>query len=109
MAIWQFVLLIAGLQHVLANTEKAIFLGPETVNIPSAKPSLDDLNIDILTPTNWSIRTHIEAEFPSDSRKAGKPTWLLLDNLTEGQRYELRVCWAATVSLIIAITRFYTC
>ena len=83
---------------VYANTEKAIFIGPLSVNIPSAHPTLEDLHVDTLTPTNWAIRTHLEARFPSISSPHGKATWLILDDLTEGQRYEVRVCWAATVS-----------
>ncbi|KAI1139964.1 hypothetical protein F5Y05DRAFT_337376 [Hypoxylon sp. FL0543] len=79
-----------------ANTEKAIFLGPPTVNVPSAHPTLGDLHIDTLSPTNWAIRTNLEARFPSISKPHGKATWLILDELTEGQRYEVRVCWAAT-------------
>ncbi|KAI2632272.1 hypothetical protein GGR54DRAFT_635038 [Hypoxylon sp. NC1633] len=81
---------------VYANTEKAIFLGPPTVNIPSAHPTLNDLHLDTLTPSNWAIRTHLEAQFPNISSPHGKATWLILDGLTEGQRYEVRVCWAAT-------------
>ncbi|KAI1381602.1 hypothetical protein F4677DRAFT_403564 [Hypoxylon crocopeplum] len=81
---------------VCANTEKAIFLGPPTVNIPFAHPTLDDLHVDILTPSNWTIRTHLEAKFPNISSPHGKATWLILDDLAEGQRYEVRVCWAAT-------------
>jgi hypothetical protein len=83
---------------VVANTEKAIFLGPRTSNMPTSHPNLDDLRVDILTPKHWTLRTHLEAEFPSAESKHGKSTWLVLDQLTEGQRYELRVCWAATVS-----------
>ncbi|KAI1408123.1 hypothetical protein F5Y13DRAFT_113254 [Hypoxylon sp. FL1857] len=79
-----------------ANTEKAIFLGPPTVNIPATHPTLDDLHVDTLTPTDWAIRTHLDARFPSISAPYGKATWLILDELTEGQRYEVRVCWAAT-------------
>ncbi|KAI1388641.1 uncharacterized protein F4822DRAFT_252429 [Hypoxylon trugodes] len=80
-----------------ANTEKAIFLGPATVNIPSAHPTLTDLHIDTLSPNNnWAIRTHLNAQFPNSSLPHGKATWLILDELTEGQRYEVRVCWAAT-------------
>ncbi|OTA52502.1 hypothetical protein K449DRAFT_402909 [Hypoxylon sp. EC38] len=81
---------------VCANTEKTIFLGPPTVNTPFAHPTLGDLHVDTLTPTNWTIRTHLEAQFPNISAPHGKPTWLILDELTEGQRYEVRVCWAAT-------------
>ncbi|KAK8009266.1 hypothetical protein PG991_011817 [Apiospora marii] len=81
---------------VAANTEKAIFLAPNNINIPSAHPNLDDLQVDTLTPDKWAIRTYLQAQFPTESAKYGKPTWLVLDQLTEGQRYEVRVCWAAT-------------
>lgn len=83
---------------VCANTEKVIFLGPATVNIPSTHPTLDDLHVDTLTPANAAVRTHLEAQFTNASSPYGKATWLVLDELTEGQRYEVRVCWAATVS-----------
>ncbi|RYP40798.1 hypothetical protein DL767_001444 [Monosporascus sp. MG133] len=91
-------LFTAATTRVSANTEKTIFLGPPTVNLPSAHPSLDDLQVHTLTPDNWQVRTHLEAQFPSFSYPSGKPAWLILDELTEGQRYEVRVCWAATVS-----------
>ncbi|KAI1659322.1 hypothetical protein F4813DRAFT_28741 [Daldinia decipiens] len=81
---------------VCANTEKAIFLGPPTTSIPFSHPTLGDLHVDTLTPTNGAIRTHVEAQFPNISLPHGKATWLVLDELTEGQRYEVRVCWAAT-------------
>lgn len=80
-----------------ANTEKTIFLGPPAVDIPSAYPSLEALRLDSLTPDNGLIRTHLEAQFPSSLYPNGRPTWLILDGLSEGQRYEVRVCWAATV------------
>ncbi|ETS78929.1 hypothetical protein PFICI_08782 [Pestalotiopsis fici W106-1] len=80
----------------LANTEKAIFLGPKTINLPPTHPNLQDLRIDTLTPAKWNIRTLLNAQFPTDGARFGKATWLVLDELTEGQRYEVRVCWAAT-------------
>lgn len=94
---------------VLANVEKVVFLGPKAVNIPSQHPTLSDLHLDVLDPGNsssskgWSIRTNISAAFPpkltypEDENLKGKQTWLLLDNLIEGQRYEVRICWVATV------------
>lgn len=84
---------------VLANTEKAIFLGPEPVTIPLTHPTLSDLRLDTLTPTNLTLRTQLAAQFPSPSHPKGTATWFILDNLTPNQRYEVRVCWAATVSL----------
>ncbi|OTB04250.1 hypothetical protein M426DRAFT_321093 [Hypoxylon sp. CI-4A] len=97
------ILLIAA---VLANTEKAIFLGPPTVNIPAAHPTLEDLRVDTLTPTNGSLRTYLEAQFPNAAIPHGKATWLILDELTEGQRYEVRVCWAATQPTEFKITAY---
>lgn len=91
---------------VAANAEKVIFLGPAAVSIPLAKPTLSDLNLLTLSPNASSIRTNLSRVFPDDAvegQRKGHSTWLLLDNLTEGQRYELRVCWAATVSWILGL------
>ncbi|KAF3765455.1 hypothetical protein M406DRAFT_242463, partial [Cryphonectria parasitica EP155] len=78
-----------------ANVEKTIFLGPEPINIPPSSPSLADLHIDVLTPDNWSLRTHIKSIFPTADLPRGTETWLILDGLNEGQRYEVRICWPA--------------
>ena len=82
-----------------ANVEKTIFLGPDPVPIPLSHPTLSDLHIDTLTPSSpRSLRTRIGAKFPNSSHPFGESTWLLLDNLQKDQRYEVRVCWTATVS-----------
>lgn len=107
-------LFLTGVSLVTANVEKTIFLGPEPVNIPQHSPSLSDLHIDVLTPgaddndnnNNWSLRSHVQAIFPTDDLPRGKETWLLLDHLTEGQRYEVRVCWLATVRLFFILLSF---
>jgi hypothetical protein len=87
---------------VLGNVEKAIFLGPERTFIPTTPPTLEDLRLDVLTPGphrhNWWLRAQLSAQFPSPDAPKGASTWLLLDNLVQGQRYEVRVCWPATVS-----------
>ena len=88
--------LLLCLRAALANVEKTIFLGPPTVNVPLQHPTLEALHIDVLTPSNPSIRTHVQAAREIDSPYA---TWLLLDELREGQRYEVRICWSASVSL----------
>ncbi len=85
--------LALGVQAALANVEKTIFIAPPTVNIPLKSPSLDDLHIDVLTPSDSSLRTYIDVRRGTWSPKM---TWILLDELTVGQRYELRVCWAAS-------------
>ncbi|KAL5092542.1 hypothetical protein Trisim1_001095 [Trichoderma cf. simile WF8] len=81
-----------------ANTEKVIFTAPP----PSSLSSLDSAiqqDIPVLGPsTSWSLRTNLSRVFPlnqQDDDEQGYPSWLLLDNLTPGQRYELRVCWSA--------------
>lgn len=81
-----------------ANTEKTIFLGPETVKIPLAHPTLSDLRLDTLTPGNGTMRTRLGAQFPFKDDPSGTATWLILDQLTAHQRYEVRVCWPASVS-----------
>ncbi|KAI1855914.1 hypothetical protein JX265_011997 [Neoarthrinium moseri] len=89
--------LLAAATPALANTEKAIFLGPRAA--AHATPLLggsEDLAVPVLTPEHGAIRTHLEARFPSDAAPFGKVTWIGLEDLAEGQRYEVRVCWAAT-------------
>lgn len=95
-------LVAAILDVVCANVEKAVFLGPATVNIPAQGPSLSALSLDTLTPENTSIRLELARRFPSASESTpvaelvgGETSWFVLDNLTEGQRYEVRICWSA--------------
>jgi len=83
---------------VSGNTEKVIFLGPPSVDLASAYPSLDYPRLKALDPNNNSIRMYLEVESSINAFRGGKPSWLVLRNLTESQRYEVRVCWAATVS-----------
>ncbi|XXG96926.1 hypothetical protein Hte_003217 [Hypoxylon texense] len=85
-----------------ANTEKVIFLGPPAL-IPSAHP-----NVDILTPSNSTIRTHLEAQFPNAELPHGKATWFVLDELTEGQRYEVRQPTAFRIATYDVPTVFKT-
>lgn len=82
-----------------ANAEKVIFTAPDAVPIPLQKPSLADLNLPVLTPDTWSIRTNLSRVFPTEPKDyaSGAATWLLLDSLNADQRYEFRVCWAAIV------------
>jgi hypothetical protein len=92
---------LSHVASVVANVEKAVFLAPEPLIVPLDPPSLADLNLDTLRPgsrhgiTN-SIRTELGRSFPSGAA-SGQATWLLLDDLSENQRYEVRVCWSAIV------------
>ncbi len=94
-----FYILLLALQisAVFANTEKVIFLGPSSFQVPVEHPTLEDLRLETLSPQSWSLRTFIEAEFPTNFSKYGKSSWYLLQKLEEGKRYEVRICWAATV------------
>lgn len=96
-----FVLLSLALaaSSVIANTEKVIFLGPEARPVPVDSPTLDDLQLPELSPHRWALRTHLDAAFPTEVAALGSSSWVLLNGLKEGQRYEVRVCWAATVRL----------
>ncbi|KAI1817602.1 hypothetical protein GGS20DRAFT_582324 [Poronia punctata] len=82
--------------YVLGNTEKIIFTGPPPADIQSSDPPVDYSHLQSLTPRNNMIRTYVEAESPNNVPRDGKPSWILLEGLRESQRYEVRVCWAAT-------------
>ncbi|KAF3387146.1 hypothetical protein F1880_001240 [Penicillium rolfsii] len=87
-------LLLTGLVH--ANVEKTIFLGPPATTVPSDAPDLDDLGLERLSPQNAVVRTQLNASFPTVEDPAGTDSWFFLENLTPGQRYEVRICWLAT-------------
>ena len=82
---------------VLANNEKLVLLAPENIQNLNQQPGLDQLNLPVLTPSNSTIRTHLNAAFPNPRHPLGTETWLLLDQLAQHQRYEVRVCWSANV------------
>nr|WNZ75805.1 hypothetical protein [Trichoderma harzianum] len=80
-----------------ANTEKVIFTAPPPASLSSLDAAIHK-DLPALGPsTSWSIRTNLSRVFPLNQQdeEQGYPSWLLLDNLTPGQRYELRVCWSA--------------
>ena len=91
----------------LGNVEKTIFLGPKAINIPKHnQPNLDALRLEVLSPTNSVRRLRLRAEFPTEDLPQGVPAWFLLYGLTYGKRYEVRICWAATVRNILLISIF---
>ena len=83
--------------QTLANVEKTIFLAPEGIEVAQQQHIIGDLNLDALTPKAPILRRDISAAFPSSDSPRGLDAWILLDDLTEGHRYEVRLCWAATV------------
>lgn len=80
---------------VYANVEKVIFRAPSSTAVPQDS-ALDHLFLHSLHPDHWSLRTYLPAAFPTDEKAHGVDTWAILEGLTSGQRYELRVCWLAT-------------
>ena len=84
---------------VHANVEKTIFLAPSAATFPSEEPDLDDLGLERLSPENHVVRTRLNASFPSTETPEGTDSWFFLENLKPGQRYEVRVCWLATVRM----------
>ena len=79
-----------------ANVEKTIFITPEAQALPP-DASIDKLLLLSLTETIPTIRTRLNASFPADDNVKGTESWFLLDGLLPTTRYEVRVCWLATV------------
>lgn len=98
--IWQcaLLLLLLSASHVLANVEKTIFVAPAASEMFAGDPAMDDLNLDCLSPSEPVLRTSVNATFPTEDAPLGTASWFYLEDLSPGQRYEVRVCWLATVS-----------
>ena len=93
---------------VHGNVEKTIFLAPEAIQIPQQHPNLRDLNLQVLSPSKSELRRQLPAAFPTPANPNGIAAWFLLERLTQHQRYEVRICWAATVSVSKFIILFLT-
>lgn len=100
--VYTILLLCTFIKYVVGNVEKIIFIGPPPSAIGSSNhPALSSLNINTLTQDELSVRTNLDRIFASEQTGfQGQSSWILLTNLTENQRYELRVCWSALVSTI---------
>ena len=77
---------------VAANVEKTVFLGPSPVTLPNVPP------LAVLSPLDPILPTRLPVTFPSPSLPRGLDSWYLVRGLHAGVRYEVRVCWPATVS-----------
>ena len=93
----------------IANVEKTIFTAPEAVNIPQQQPSLASLHLEILNPIATNLRRELPAAFPLPDSPKGTETWFLLDGLRQYQRYEVRICWPATVCVLFLSVAMYSC
>ena len=88
--------LFAFVQHSLANTEKVIFSAPPTETL-SELYDLKEEAFKTITPSDPVLRVSLPVAFPTIDRPKGLDSWYRLEGLEEDQRYEVRVCWAATV------------
>jgi hypothetical protein len=95
---------LAHIWTVNANVEKTIFLGPSPVIYSNVHPGFDDLRLDTLDPAHlFILATDLPVQFPSSSAPHGLESWYILRGLEEGRRYEVRICWPATVSRLLPL------
>jgi hypothetical protein len=80
-----------------ANVEKVVFRGPLTSTSQNYEPGA--LHLARLTPSAPHIRHQfLSITSPKPDSWELSETWIALAGLQPGQRYEVRVCWSATVS-----------
>ena len=103
----------------VANVEKTIFVGPAETTLPNDGPGLSNLCLESLAPPRegseiTKLRTLLPVQFPTTERAnevpkgfRGLQSWYILKDLKAGQRYEVRICWSATVSCCTMFTGFY--
>jgi len=89
------IFLLALLQHAAANTEKTIFVSPQA-QPPRQDASIDNLLLVPLSEGLSTLRTELNASFPTKSEPQGTIHWFLLEGLHPATRYEVRICWMAT-------------
>ena len=83
---------------VAANTEKIIFVAPENTLLSDEGPGLAELRLSVLSPASPTLRTSLPVTSPDRKDTHGLESWYLLHGLQQHQRYEVRICWSATVS-----------
>ncbi|KAI1619572.1 hypothetical protein EDD37DRAFT_214022 [Exophiala viscosa] len=89
------IILFVLLQHAAANVEKTIFISPQA-QPPPKDASIDNLLLVPLSEGLSTLRTELEASFPTESEPHGTIHWFLLEGLQPTSRYEVRICWMAT-------------
>lgn len=90
--------LFALVHSSLANTEKVIFSAPPRDTL-SELFDIKEEAFAILTPGRPVLRTSLPVAFPTSDRPGGLDSWYRIEGLEEDKRYEIRVCWAATVRI----------
>ncbi|RMZ79713.1 hypothetical protein DV738_g3145, partial [Chaetothyriales sp. CBS 135597] len=82
---WMIISLLCELAH--ANSDKIVFSAPAAEALPS-DASIDNLLLPTLSEQNSSVRTLLNASFPTDDSTKGTQTWLLLEQLIPGRRHQ---------------------
>ncbi|RPA84185.1 hypothetical protein BJ508DRAFT_42203 [Ascobolus immersus RN42] len=82
-----FLILFSGL--CCANVEKAIFM-PEEASVINYNGEFS------LSPEAPVVSISLDTAFITSEQPKGLTHWGVLKGLNVGQRYEIRVCWAAT-------------
>ena len=98
---WQLTFLLSlalCMLPILGNVEKTIFIGPDPIDHQPFQqhPNLEALRLETLNPSRFSLRRTLYPAKPGSL--IGNEAWFLLDQLKREQRYEVRICWLATVS-----------
>jgi hypothetical protein len=88
---------------VFANVEKTIFTAPESITLPNISPVLGELCLEELSPIATKIRKFLPVIFLDNKRPLGKQSWYLVKDLVPGSRYEVRICWPASVGCPIYV------
>jgi len=81
---------VLSLTCVSANTEKVIFIAPPA----PLEPLESHIALETLSPTRPAVR-RIEVQLSFDRPTE---TFFALESLDIGRKYEVRVCWPASVT-----------
>jgi hypothetical protein len=91
------VILVSPLALVAANVEKTIFIAPESIIIPNVSPGLEDLCLEHISLSAPRIQKSISVGTATEVQPLGEQSWYLITDLVPGTRYEVRICWPASV------------
>lgn len=87
------IVLLVTSRLVLANTEKVIFIAPPA----PLEPLESHRALETLSPSKPALRKiKIQLSFETATRE-----FFALESLDIGRKYEVRVCWPASVSPIM--------
>ncbi|KAJ9636542.1 hypothetical protein H2204_005375 [Knufia peltigerae] len=100
-----FLVLLTYSQIVHSNVEKVIFTSSLAEPYPT-DASFDNLLLVPLSEEHPTLRTQLNVSFPNSSSPNGQAHWFFLESLRPHQRYEVRICWAATQPTEFSLATF---